>query len=127
MSEPAQQPSVSSPILTAISGRCPRCGRGRLFAGFLSVVPRCESCGLSFAGHDAADGPAVFIMFITGTVAAGGVLWLELVYQPPIWVHAVLWPPVIVGLSLALLRPFKGAFIGVQYKYRAEEWEQAGS
>jgi uncharacterized protein (DUF983 family) len=120
VSKPAGQPSTSSPILKAISGRCPRCGQGRLFSGFLSVAPRCATCGLSFTEHDAADGPAVFIIFITGTVSAGGVLWLELVHMPPIWVHALLWPPVIVGLSLALLRPFKGAFIGLQYKYRGE-------
>ena len=123
MSAPADQPTTTSPILRAISGRCPRCGQGRLFSGFLRVAPSCEACGLSFAAHDAADGPAVFIIFITGTVSAGGVLWLELVHMPPIWVHAMLWPPVIISLSVALLRPFKGAFLGLQYKYRAEDWE----
>ena len=123
MSEPAAASPTTSPVLSAISGRCPRCGRGRLFKGFLTVAERCEDCGLSFVGHDAADGPAVFITFITGTVGAGGALWLELAQTPPVWVHALVWPPVIVGLSLALLRPFKGAFIGAQYKYRAEEWQ----
>ena len=122
MSETESPPETRSPILKAIIGRCPRCGRGRLFAGFLAVAERCGVCGLSFVGHDAADGPAVFITFVTGTVGAGGALWLELVHAPPVWVHAVVWPPVIIGLSLALLRPFKGAFIGAQYKYRAEEW-----
>ena len=115
----------ASPVLCAIRGRCPRCGKGGLFRGFLAIVDHCGTCRLSFVGHDAADGPAVFIMFITGTVAAGGALWLELAKAPPIWVHAIVWPPVVIGLSLALLRPFKGAFIGLQYKYRAAEWGES--
>jgi uncharacterized protein (DUF983 family) len=123
VSEPALPPLTSSPILKAISGRCPRCGQGRLFQGFLTVCARCPVCALSFAGHDAADGPAVFITFITGTVGAGGALWLELANPQPFWVHAMIWPPVIVGLSLLLLRPLKGAFIGAQWKYRVGEWE----
>jgi uncharacterized protein (DUF983 family) len=114
---------TKSPILSAIIGRCPRCGRGHLFAGFLAVGEACDICGLEFGGHDAADGPAVFIMLIVGFIVAGLGLWLEPAYQPPTWVHMVIWPPVITALAVGGLRPFKGAFVGAQYKYRSVDQE----
>lgn len=114
---------TTAPILSAIIGRCPACGRGQLFAGFLEVNEACDHCGLKLGGHDAADGPAVFIMLIVGFIVAGLALWVELAFQPPTWVHMVIWPPVIIVLSLGALRPFKGAFIGAQYKYRAVDRE----
>ncbi len=85
---------TASPILSAIIGCCPRCGRGHLFAGFLAVAEACDYCGLKLGGHDAADGPAVFIMLIVGFIVAGLALWLELAFQPPTWVHMVIWPTV---------------------------------
>jgi uncharacterized protein (DUF983 family) len=112
-------PVTGSPILSAIAGRCPRCGRGRLFRSFLQVAPQCDVCGLNLAHHDAADGPAVFVTFIVGAIAAVGAVWLDLSQNPPIWVHFVTWPIVVTSLSVGLLRPFKGFFVGVQFKYRA--------
>ena len=111
---------TNSPILSAVFGRCPRCGRGRLFSGYLKVALSCSACGLDYAGHDAADGPVVPIMLIVGFLSAGGALWLEFALFPPTWLHLIIWPPVIVLLSLALLRPFKALFIGAQFKFRAE-------
>ena len=119
MSDRHDKGAGGSPIKFATFGRCPRCGRGHLFAGYLLVVDKCSECGLDLGGEDAADGPAVFIMLFVGLIVAGLVFWLELTYQPPTWVHMVIWPPVILILSLGALRPFKGAFIGVQYKYRS--------
>lgn len=126
MTSDGQSPVTGSPILKAIAGRCPRCGQGRLFNGFLKVADRCEVCDLNFAHHDAADGPAVFVTFVVGTVAAVGAVWFDLSQNPPIWVHFLIWPVVVVGLSLLLLRPFKGFFVGVQYKYRAIDREMHG-
>ena len=113
----------TSPVLNALRGRCPRCGKGRLYSGYLKIANACDACGLSFAGHDSADGPAVMIMLLLGFVVAGLVLAVELAYQPPIWVHMVIWPPVVIGGALGLLRPFKSIFIGLQYKYRAVDRE----
>jgi uncharacterized protein (DUF983 family) len=112
-------PIASSPILKAIAGRCPRCGQGRLFRGFLKIAGACDACGLDFSHHDAADGPTVFVTFFVGIVAAVGAVWLDLSQNPPLWIHFVIWPIVVTGLSVGLLRPFKGFFVGVQYKYRA--------
>ena len=111
---------TNAPILSSVFGRCPRCGSGRLFAGYLEVASSCNACGLDYTGHDAADGPVVPIMLIVGFLSAGGALWLELTYHPSIWLHLIIWPPVILLLSLALLRPFKAFFIGAQFKLRAE-------
>ena len=113
----------NSPVLNALRGKCPRCGNGRLFNGYLKIADSCDACGLDFAGHDSADGPAVMIMLLLGFVVAGLVLAVELKFQPPIWVHAVIWPPVVILGALGLLRPFKSIFIGLQYKYRAVDRE----
>ncbi|MEX0853039.1 MAG: DUF983 domain-containing protein [Bauldia sp.] len=104
---------------TGLHGRCPRCGEGRLFAGFLTVAPACQACGLDFSFVDSGDGPAVFIMMIVGFIVVGLALVVEFTLQPPYWVHVVLWVPLVLGLSLGLLRPLKGLLIAHQYKHKA--------
>jgi len=63
----------------------------------------------------------VFVILIVGAIVAGGALIMEVALQPPYWVHALVWGPSLVILSLALLRPLKAAMIVLQYKHRAEE------
>jgi len=109
------------PSQTGMRGRCPRCGEGRLFKGFLDVAPRCTACGLDFSFADAGDGPAVFIMMIVGFIVVGLALFVEFTFSPPYWVHAILWIPLVIGLSLGLLRPLKGFLIAQQYRHRAEQ------
>jgi uncharacterized protein (DUF983 family) len=113
--------NTPSPALAGLRGRCPRCGEGRLFKGFLTPAPRCTNCGLDFAFIDSGDGPAVFIILIIGFVIVGGALVTEVVWRPPYWVHAVIWGPLAIALSLGLLRPAKGLLIGLQYAHKAEE------
>jgi uncharacterized protein (DUF983 family) len=102
-------------------GRCPHCGKGKLFVGFLKVAPRCEVCGLDFSFADSADGPAFFVMAISGGLVVFAALAVEVAFQPPYWVHAVLWIPLILLTSILPLRPVKGVLIAVQYHHRAEE------
>jgi uncharacterized protein (DUF983 family) len=118
MSEPARGagPSVA---YAALLGRCPRCGRGPIFRGFLTVAGSCGKCGLDYSRFEAGDGPAVFVILIVGAIVAGGALLTEVWFQPPYWVHAVIWGPAVVILSLGLLRPFKAGLIALQYKHRA--------
>lgn len=116
----AYYPPLSS-LSTGIRGCCPRCGRGKLFKNFLDLRDKCSSCGLSYDFADAGDGPAVFIILIAGFVVVGAALFTELAYQPPYWVHAVLWLPLILLLTLGLLRPMKGVLINQQYNAKAEE------
>jgi uncharacterized protein (DUF983 family) len=110
-----------SPILNGLLGRCPRCGKGKLFQGFLAIRPRCEHCGLDYSFVDSADGPAFFVMFISGFIVAGSALAVEILYAPPYWVHALLWGPLILITTLLPLRPMKGLLIGLQYHHKAEE------
>jgi uncharacterized protein (DUF983 family) len=105
----------------ALLGRCPRCGKGKLFSGFLKVGSGCSVCGLNYARFEAGDGPAVFVILIVGALVAGGALLVEVKYSPPYWVHAVIWGPAVVILSMGLLRPLKAGLVMLQYKHRAEE------
>ncbi|HEY7384993.1 MAG TPA: DUF983 domain-containing protein [Beijerinckiaceae bacterium] len=102
-------------------GRCPRCGKGHLFAGYLGLRPRCESCGLDFRFADSGDGPAFFVMSIVGILVVALALWTEFAYEPPIWLHMVLWSSLAVILSLLLIRPAKGVMVALQYHHNAEE------
>ena len=108
------------PIATGLRGRCPRCGEGRLFAGFLRLAPSCQACGLDSSFADSADGPAFFIMTAVGFVVAGAALLVEIAYSPTIWVHVILWGPLVLILCLGLLRPLKGVLVALQYAHRAE-------
>ena len=109
------------PVSAGWRGRCPRCGEGRLFDGFLTVAPQCQNCGLDYSFADSGDGPAVFIMMIVGFIVVGLALIVEFNFHPPYWVHAIIWIPLVLGLSIGLLRPLKGLMIAQQYRHRASE------
>jgi uncharacterized protein (DUF983 family) len=118
---PENPTNVPSSYIVGLAGRCPRCGKGKLFKGFLSLSPRCEVCGLDFAFADSGDGPAFFVMSIVGILVVGLALVVEFAYEPPIWLHLVVWSTLAIVLSLALSRPAKGLMIALQYRHRAEE------
>ena len=113
--------TLSGSILTGLSCRCPRCGSGKLFQGFLTLRPRCGACGLDYGFADSGDGPAVFIMLLAGFIVVGAALITEVLYRPPFWVHAALWLPLILVVTLGLLRPMKGLLIALQYHHKAAE------
>ena len=97
-------PSIS-PLLAGLGGRCPRCGKGRLFSSFIAIAPNCGSCGLDYSFADSGDGPAVFIALIGGFIVLGAALWTEIVYEPPMWVHMAIFLPLTLVVCLGLLRP----------------------
>ena len=105
-------------LRAALGCRCPRCGRGQLFSGLLTVRPACEVCGLDLSAQDAGDGPAVFVILFLGLIVVALAAIVEIEYSPPIWVHLMLWTPLIVGGGIAMLRPFKAALIALQYRHR---------
>ena len=115
-----------SPFRTGLAGRCRRCGRGRLFRGFLDLQPRCEACGLDFGFADSGDGPAVFVIFIAGFIVVGAALVTDALYEPPFWLHARLWGPLILVTTLLPLQPIKGLMIALQYHHRAAEGRLEG-
>ncbi len=110
-----------NPIVAGLLCRCPNCGEGPLFAGFLKVSPRCEACGFDLQKADSGDGPAVFVILIGGFVVCFAALFTEVAFHPPVWVHLVLWLPLAVIVCLGLLRPFKGVLIALQFHHKASE------
>ena len=101
----------------AFGCRCPRCGQGKLFTGLLTIRPLCPSCGLDFSAEDAGDGPAVFVIFVLGLIVVGLAAFVELKFEPPIWVHLLLWAPLILVGAILLLRPFKAGLVALQYRH----------
>jgi uncharacterized protein (DUF983 family) len=97
----------------ALACRCPRCGEGALFTGLLTVRPSCPVCGLDLSAQDAGDGPAVFVIFFLGVIVVGLAAIVEIKFSPPIWVHLVLWTPLILGGAILMLRPSKAGLIAL--------------
>lgn len=110
---------VRIPVLPALRrgfrGRCPACGKGRLFGRFLKVEEACASCGTEFHHHRADDLPPYLVIFIAGHLIGYGILMSETRLEVPLWVHLAVWPALTLALCLALLQPVKGAVVGLQY------------
>ncbi|MBL8709048.1 MAG: DUF983 domain-containing protein [Rhodospirillaceae bacterium] len=117
----ARSPIHTGPLIKGLACRCPRCGQGRLFRGLLTVADTCSHCGLNLKAADSGDGPAVFVILILGAMLAPLVFWVEFGLEPPFWVHVVLWPPLVIGASIGLLRPLKGIMIALQFHHQAAE------
>ena len=120
MSESGYRPRVS-PLSAGLACKCPRCGRGGLFDGYLTVAERCPECGLDLRKADSGDGPAVFIIFILGFLIVPLALLFEAIAAPPLWLHMVIWPPLVLIGALALLRPMKGLMIALQFHHKASD------
>lgn len=112
-------PTLTESALRGIACRCPRCGKGKLYAGFIDLRPNCEACGLDYAFIDTGDGPAIFIIMIAGAIVVGSALVVEIKYQPPFWLHAALWLPLILATTLLPLRSMKSLLIALQYHHKA--------
>ena len=108
-----------SPYVTGVLGRCPRCGGGKMFAGFLELAPRCEACGLDFSFADAGDGPAVIVTLLAGFIVVGAALVVEVKYEPPMWLHLAIFLPLTLVVCLGMLRPLKGVLVSLQYRNKA--------
>ena len=123
MSDPAGKtepaPTVLQSALRGLACRCPRCGQGKLYAGFLNLAPACDRCGLDYAFIDTGDGPAIFIIMLAGGIVVAAALVVEVKYQPPYWLHAVLWLPLILATTLLPLRAMKSLLIALQFHHKA--------
>jgi uncharacterized protein (DUF983 family) len=107
-----------NPIRAGLLCRCPACGEGQLFAGFLKVVDSCEVCGTDFTRLNTGDGAAVFIMQISGGISAFLALGLQIAFAPPLWVLLIVAVPLVLALSFGLMRPGKGLMIALQIRDR---------
>ena len=118
--KPDAQPAAPvSPYVAGLACRCPRCGRGKLFTGFLTLRPNCDVCGLDYAFIDVGDGASIFVMMLSGAIVVTAALIVEVKYQPPFWLHAALWLPLILATTLWPLRAIKSLLIALQFHHNA--------
>jgi uncharacterized protein (DUF983 family) len=115
-------------LQAGLTCRCPRCGEGHLFSGFLTVAPRCDACGLDFSFADPADGPAFFVMSGVGILVVAVWAAAVVMFHPPLWVQFATVFPALIGGCLACLRPTKAWLVAEQYVHKAEEarWASLG-
>jgi uncharacterized protein (DUF983 family) len=114
-------PTAPAPFDAALRGLCPRCGAPGLFASFLRFSDHCGGCGLDFRTFNVGDGAAAFLILIVGAVVSVLAIVVELKFSPPLWLHLLLWIPVAVILTVALLRLAKGLLLALEYKNAARE------
>jgi len=128
MSDPVPSPRRDwpeiPPLQAGLRCRCPRCGQGKLFKGLLTVNETCAVCGLNLSPHDAGDGPAVFAIFLLGFIVVPLALGFESAFEPPIWLHLLIWPPVIIALAIAMLRPMKAVLVAYHFKNLRHEYDE---
>ena len=116
MAQPA--PSL---LHVALACRCPRCGRGKLFRNLLEVRDRCDVCGLDLRAHDVGDGATVAVILLLGAIVLGLAAWVEFRFEPPFWVHIVVWPVVAAPVAILMMRPLKAALVALQFRHRSSE------
>ncbi len=117
---PEEKVSVAQAALTC---RCPRCGQGELFVGLLAIRPACGVCGLDFDGFDTGDGFAVPILIVLGAIVVGAAFWVDFRFTPPLWVHAIIWPPVTGVLVVLMTRYIKSFLAAQQYRVRRSDMQ----
>jgi uncharacterized protein (DUF983 family) len=114
------EPQISI-LQAALRCRCPRCGKGKLFKGLLTLQPACPVCGLDLGQADTGDAGAVGVIMVLGAIVVGLAFWVEFRFEPPLWVHAILWPAVTLPLAVLIMRPAKAALVAAQFRHRPTE------
>jgi uncharacterized protein (DUF983 family) len=124
---PHATPSFLSAVGRGLCNRCPVCGEGPVFGGFLRVVPECAVCGAPLGRLRADDAPPYVVIFLVGHLLVPVVFWVERAYEPPMWLHMAVWLPLFAVLCTLLLRPAKGAVVGYMTRmgFLDEEGEAA--
>lgn len=110
-----------APVAAALKGRCPRCGKGKLFTKVIVFAPACTACDLDFRAFNVGDGAASFLILIVGAVVTGLAMWLELSREPAWYVHVLLWVPLTIILTLALMRSAKAVLLALEFRNEARQ------
>lgn len=119
--EPMTEWQAPDTTQASLKGLCPRCGAPGLFRSAVSFSDRCGTCGLDFGQFNVGDGPAAFLIMIVGGLLTIGIVMTELAFAPPIWVHVLIWVPLLVVLTVGLLRLAKAALLILEFRNRAHE------
>jgi uncharacterized protein (DUF983 family) len=114
-------------VLRGLLGRCPNCGRGRMFRSFLKVADSCPACGEELFHQRADDFPAYLVIVLVGHIVVPLVLLVETEYAPPMWFGLAVWPPLTLGLALAFIQPIKGAIVAIQWYGKMHGFGEAHS
>ncbi len=112
---------ATNPLLWGALGRCPNCGRGPMFDGFLTVAEDCADCGYDLRAADSGDGPAVLVILIGGFIVAFGALFTMVAYRASVMLTLAIWLPLALVVCLGLLRPFKGVLLAAQFMNKASQ------
>ncbi len=108
-----------SPYAAGFWGRCPRCGEGHMFRNFLDIRATCEVCGLDYSFADAGDGPSVFVTLLGGFLLLGAALFVQMIFNLPVWLLMLIFTPLTLLVCIGMLRPIKGLLIALQYRNKA--------
>ncbi len=117
---------MPTPVQVGLGGLCPRCGEKTLLAGFIAFAPRCTACGLDFEAFNVGDGPAAFLTTIIGTLVTIAAVVVALTWNPPWWVHVLLWLPITLAAVMGSLRITKGMLLALEYRNAARQGRIAG-
>lgn len=123
MTAPAR--SLKADLLKGFLGRCPHCGRGRIFRAFLKVADACEACGEELFHHRADDFPAYLVIVVVGHVIAGALLYVEAMGFFDASTELAIFVPLALLLSIGLLQPTKGAVVALQWHLGMHGFAQA--
>jgi len=114
---PWPMPSLATALGRGLAGRCPACGRGRLFDGFLRVAAECPQCHAPLGLARADDAPPYFTILIVGHIVIPGLLIMQKLDDPPTWLLSAIFLPLTVLLAVGLIRPVKGATVGLMLSF----------
>ena len=110
-----------SSLKTGLRCACPRCGQGKLYAGLLTVSERCSVCDFDYGRLNTDDGAAFFIIVLYSALILPLAAWFQFAVEPPIWVHFMIWIPLIVVGAISLMRPFKAWLVAQQFKHNVDD------
>jgi uncharacterized protein (DUF983 family) len=113
--------ALPPPINSGLYGCCPRCGAKTLFKRFATFADCCANCGLDYREFNVGDGPVVFLTLGIGTIVTALALWVEFTFEPPFYVHALLWVPLTLVMTILMLRVAKGWLLALEFRNRARE------
>ena len=112
-------------VTRGLSGRCPRCGEGRVYYRYLKVSPACAVCGLDLDSYPSDDGPAYFTILLVGHLVVAPLLLFPIIWHAPV---AVIVPATLIpltGLTLLILPRVKGAVIGALFALKVRRADAA--
>ncbi len=115
------EPRTGVNFAAAALGKCPVCGKGRLYRSYLKIADVCDRCGIDFKAAETGDGPVVFVILIAGFAACAGLMYSLMVLNWPITQLLIVWPAVAVVLSLILMPMLKGLMVASQLRHKVRD------